>query len=101
MQEKLRLQVQYFEGCPHERELRNRVRDAIRRAGTDVSYDELVVGDNETAARVGFRGSPTLLIDGSDFYGDPAPEQPGLSCRHYPAGMPTVDEIAARLESTG
>ena len=43
--------------------------------------------------QVKFRGSPTLLINGEDLLGMPAPSQPSLACRYYPKGIPTSEEI--------
>ncbi len=55
------------------------------------------------AARAGFRGSPTVLIDGVDpFADDRAPV--GLACRVYATpeglrGYPTLDMLRAALTS--
>ncbi len=55
----------------------------------------------EDAERLGFIGSPTVLIDGSDPFA--APGSPvGLACRLYVtpeglAGSPTVDQLAEVL----
>ena len=55
----------------------------------------------EQAQSTGFRGSPTVLVDGRDPFADPdAPV--GLSCRVYRtdaglAGAPTVEQLFAVL----
>ena len=55
----------------------------------------------EEADRVGFRGSPSVLIDGTDPFSDPdAPV--GLSCRVYStpdglAGSPTLEQLRTAL----
>ncbi len=55
----------------------------------------------EEAERTGFRGSPSILIDGADAFADPdAPV--GLSCRvyqtpHGPTGSPTLDQLREAL----
>lgn len=51
----------------------------------------------EAAQRVGFRGSPTILVDGRDPFAS-GDEPVGLSCRVYatpdgPAGAPTTDQL--------
>jgi len=57
--------------------------------------------DDDDAAALKFRGSPTILIDGRDpFPADTT--QVGLACRLYPTatgaqGAPTVDELAEVL----
>lgn len=56
-----------------------------------------VVDTAEEAERTGFRGSPSILINGKDPFANP--EDPvGLSCRIYrtpdgPAGSPTLDQL--------
>lgn len=56
-----------------------------------------LVDTPEEAERVGFRGSPSILVDGVDAFADPdAPV--GLSCRVYmtpegPAGSPTLEQL--------
>jgi len=55
------------------------------------------------AERVGFRGSPTLLIDGIDpFASDDEPT--GLACRVYdtpdgPQGAPTMEQLRRALQA--
>ncbi len=51
----------------------------------------------EEAERVGFRGSPSILIDGVDVFAEPDAGV-GLACRVYvtpdgPAGAPTLDQL--------
>ena len=59
----------------------------------------------EAAAEHGFRGSPTVLIDGVDPFTDPdAPI--GLSCRVYRteigfAGSPTLDQLEDAITANG
>jgi hypothetical protein len=49
----------------------------------------------------GFRGSPTLLVDGRDLFDDPTTTV-GLSCRLYAtpdglAGTPALDQVIDAL----
>ena len=94
----VKLEIQYFRGCPNTGELLDNLGEVVDRRGELVEMAEILVEDPETAKRVGFRGSPTLLIDGEDFERRPVPESPNLSCRLYPEGLPTVDEIITRIE---
>lgn len=88
----LKIEVQYFEGCPH-------AEPAIRLAKQysdefqDVELQLTQVETNDEAARIGFRGSPTILIDGKDLFGDPVPDEPHLACRFYPKGLPDYEEF--------
>jgi hypothetical protein len=58
-------------------------------------------GGGEEALRLGFRGSPTILLDGQDPFADQdAPV--GLACRLYATegglqGAPTIDQLRAAL----
>lgn len=98
-QQMRRVTVQYFDGCPNWKVLDERLRDL---AGEhDLAIDHRRVETPEEAERVGFRGSPTLLIDDVDPFatGD---EPVGLACRVYltddgPQGSPTVEQLRAVL----
>ena len=55
----------------------------------------------EQAEALGFRGSPTILIDGTDPFADPASPL-GLACRVYRTACgaqpaPTVEQLPAVL----
>jgi hypothetical protein len=62
-----------------------------------------LVESPEDADELGFRGSPSITVDGADLFA--AEDQPiGLSCRIYqtpegPAGSPTVEQIATALRA--
>ena len=94
--------LQYFAGCPNWRLAGDRLREALTRAGrTDVHVERREVATPAEAEAVGFRGSPTVLVDGRDPLAEPdAPV--GLSCRVYqsPAGLtgaPTVEQLVEVL----
>jgi hypothetical protein len=40
---------------------------------------------------------PTALVHASDLFGLPVPTSPTMSCRTYAVGLPSVNEIAAKL----
>ena len=71
---------------------------ALQGIENDVELTEVQVVDADTAARLGFRGSPTLLINGEDVDGMPAPEETSLSCRFYPNGIPSAKVIRRKVE---
>jgi hypothetical protein len=58
-----------------------------------IDYEEVLIETNELAENIKFRGSPTLIINGKDYEGLPEPAQISLSCRYYPDGLPSVEEI--------
>jgi hypothetical protein len=94
--------VLYFDGCPNAEVADERLRAALRLAGRDdVRVEHRLVSTPEEAEAVGFRGSPTVLVNGHDPFADPdAPS--GLSCRVFRteaglAGAPTVEQLLAVL----
>jgi hypothetical protein len=96
------VELQYLDGCPHWRAADRVLRAALERGGhRDVAVRYVQVGTPEQAEALGFRGSPTLLVDGRDLFDDPATTV-GLSCRLYPtpdglAGTPTLEQLIDAL----
>lgn len=95
---KLSVHIQYFNGCPHSSEMILRVKTAIADIKDKVDYREIPVETNELAEKLKFRGSPTLLINGDDYEMQEEPSEISLSCRYYPRGLPTSEEIRKRIE---
>jgi hypothetical protein len=92
----------YFDGCPNWTLARDRLREVLPRAGLDERFlTYRMVETPEDADAIGFRASPTILIDGRDpFVGESAPV--GFACRFYetpagPAGAPSIDQLLAVL----
>ncbi|HSE07256.1 MAG TPA: hypothetical protein VLB29_01210 [Nocardioidaceae bacterium] len=96
----MRVSLLYFEGCPNWRVTDERL------AAIAAEHPELVVTRHrveslEEAERVGFHGSPSVLVDGVDVFAEPDAGI-GLSCRVYrtpdgPAGAPTMEQLRAAL----
>lgn len=85
---------QYFDGCPNWQTTRERLEEAI--GGLRVTVLMQLVETPEEAACVGFRGSPTVLIEGVDPFDDPdAPAAGTLACRVYRTedGSPSVEQL--------
>jgi len=95
---KLKIEVQYFTGCPNSQKMIDRVKNAVEQITFDINYKETLVETPEEANRLRFRGSPTLLIDGKDFENLPEPEKGNLSCRYYPKGLPETDQILNEIK---
>ena len=79
----MKVTIQYFDGCPHWRLADRRVQrvlGALSRADVTVEYQ--LIETPEAAERAGFRGSPTILVDGRDPFVS-GNEPIGLSCRVY------------------
>ena len=91
----------YVADCPNHAIARARVQIALDRMQLTAVVGEREVQSSEEAARLGMRGSPTILIDGHDpFAGGTDPS--ALSCRLYRSdpgfsGAPTVEQIVEAL----
>lgn len=91
----------YFDGCPHREVAEQRLRSALARARRGDRITPVRVETPEDAERLGFLGSPTILIDGHDPFAHGG-EQPGLACRvfstpHGLQGSPTVEQLVDAL----
>jgi len=79
----MRITVQYFDGCPHWKIAEQRVRNVLEDLSRDdISLEYQVIDEVETAERIGFRGSPTILLDGRDPFAS-GDEPIGLGCRVF------------------
>lgn len=95
----MNIELQYFEGCPHWKVADGRLGPLAEALGIEIDYRP--VNTAEEAVIAGFRGSPTILIDGRDPFAS-GDEPAGLSCRLYqtpdgPAGSPTISQLANAL----
>ena len=97
MKDKIKIEIQYFNGCPNSSEMIRKVKEAILGFEDIVEYNELLVETNELANRIKFRGSSTLLINGEDIEGREEPESASLNCRVYESGLPKTEEIRKKM----
>lgn len=94
---KVILEYQYFEGCLNHKKMDENLQAAIIGLEGEIDLVKVFVEDEEIAQKIGFRGSPTLLINGEDIEGIQAPEFPSLSCRFYPEGIPSSEAIRKKI----
>jgi hypothetical protein len=93
----------YVDGCPNRQLADERLRALADEF--DLQIGSRQVEGPDDAERLGFRGSPTILIDGRDPFA--AGDEPvGLSCRIYRtpegvAGAPTLEQLRAALTHHG
>jgi hypothetical protein len=81
----MKVQLLYFDGCPHVAEARHVLRAALAACALpEVAVEELDVEAPTTPAELRDWGSPTILVNGADVAGEEAPS--GRSCRLYAAG---------------
>jgi hypothetical protein len=92
----------HFDGCPHRTVVEERLREALASVGRDdQSIQRVLVETPEDVVRLGFIGSPTILLDGRDPFATGA-EQPALACRVFAtpegrAGSPTLGQLVEAL----
>lgn len=96
---KIKIEYQYFEGCPNHEKLHNNLSEAIKNLEGKVDIKYILVDNDETARSIGFRGSPALLINGEDVEGMPPQSEPSLSCLFYKNGVPTKNNIKNKFIS--
>lgn len=90
----------YVDDCPNWKQAAGHL-DILAAEFPDMSVSRRLVETAEEADRVGFHGSPSILIDGEDVFA-PSDAPVGLSCRVYqtsdgPAGSPTLEQIRHEL----
>lgn len=96
----MKLTLLYFEGCPHWVDADRLVSEVAAELG-NIEVDRRIIDTPEQAEKERFRGSPTILVDGTDPFADmDAPA--GLSCRLFqmpdgPAGTPTKAQLVAAI----
>src|SRR5712691_11659994 len=102
----MKITVQYLDGCPHwklaDRRLANVLQGLDRH---EIALEHQLIDSPEMAERIGFRGSPTILVDGRDPFAtgtEPMARQPrrsyvkcsregvGLRNRGRPSGPPSI-----------
>jgi len=97
MKKKIKIEIQYFNGCPNSAEMIKRVKEAIKGHEKPVDYSEVLVEDYETAEKLKFRGSPTVLINGEDLEGREEPKTSAMNCRVYENGLPEIEYIKGKI----
>lgn len=96
----MNITLQYFAGCPNWKDVDVRL-GSLEAEGVEFEVDHQLIDTPEMAEQFGFRGSPTILVDGVDPFADPdAPV--GLACRVYRtdtayAGSPSLDQLRTVL----
>jgi hypothetical protein len=77
------LELLWWEGCPSTERALSELREAVSDVGLgDAEIRTREIENEIDAEQAGFRGSPTILIDGVDFAGAGG-EDTGLGCRIY------------------
>ncbi|MGV8850610.1 MAG: thioredoxin family protein [Propionibacteriaceae bacterium] len=100
----MELTLLYFDDCPNW-QLADRRLAAIAAGRADVMVTRHRVDSLEEAERVGFFGSPSILVDGVDLFPESGAGV-GLSCRVYRtpegvSGAPTIEQLRGALADVG
>lgn len=95
-----KVEVLFFEGCPHHREAVDLAREVVAEIAPDLQVEEVEVLDNEQAEELRFLGSPTIRVNGADIEPDAASrKQYALACRMYGgSGVPPRELLEGALE---
>jgi len=95
--------IQYFDDCPSWQTARNNVTAALAAIDVDAQITLIKVESDAEAERLGFHGSPSILVGGTDLF--PTLDSPiGMSCRVYhvdgkPDGSPSVEQLVEVLRT--
>ena len=97
----MNITVQHFNDCPNWLTTIERIEQVVEQTNTNATVQLQLVNTPEAAEAHSFRGSPTVLIDGTDPFAD-TDTPVGLSCRIYNtpdghAGSPTIDQITRAI----
>jgi hypothetical protein len=80
----MRVELLYWEGDPHYMTARQRLVEVLTEDAFETTIQMVAVNSQDDAEFLGFIGSPTIRIDGTDIQTD-ASAAVGLSLRAYPA----------------
>lgn len=99
MAQRARVEVLFFEGCPHHPAAVSLVREVAAEMGVETELHEVAVRDAAAAERLRFPGSPTVRVNGADVEpGGAEPSGYALGCRLYAGdGVPSRDKVAEAL----
>ncbi len=93
----MRIDLVYFEGCPHAEAARQRLREALASLGSSVQWDEWDTQDTATPAHLRGYSSPSVLVNGADVERK-APTS-GAGCAV--GGGPSVQTLRGALIAAG
>ena len=100
----MKVVLQYSADCPNWQRAHDLVRQVLHQlAQPDDVLVLQAVSTPQEAESVGFRGSPTVLVDGVDPFADPSAPV-GLTCRVFStpdglAGSPTLEQLREVLRA--
>jgi hypothetical protein len=98
MQNPVKIEFLYFEGCPNYLSALDRVRAVLRQEGLLAEVSVIEVKDEDAAKALEFFGSPTIRVNGRDIEAAVRSlKETGFACRLYSGGLPTAETIRNAL----
>lgn len=99
----MEITLQYFDGCPNWKVAEQRLVSLVAQR-PDAVLVRQIVDTVEEAERVGFHGSPSILIDGVDVFSGSGASV-GLACRRYLTpdgadGAPSLEQLKAAIDAS-
>ena len=94
----MKIEVLYFEGCPNHVPAVEMIREILRSLGRVDEIHEVEVRTQAQAVAMGFVGSPSIRVNGSDIeLWARTAKTFGLSCRTYLNGLSQAGVPASEL----
>lgn len=96
-----KVEIPYFEGCPNHHPTVERVREVAEALDVEADITEHDVSGVADPASLGFRGSPTVLVDGKDLEAETTEPTSNLGCRAFSggAGIPERAVVERALQA--
>jgi hypothetical protein len=98
----MEIELLVVQDCTHEAAAAELITTALADTRVQATVTRTVITTLEQARRRGFVGSPTILLNGSGLFADPA-APPAMACRLYPTpaglrGVPTLRDLRQALK---
>ena len=99
----MRIEFLYWEGCASHPAARALLDEVLAERGLEPELEVREIVSQEEAERVGFAGSPTILVDGRDVDPAGASAPAALACRIYRrpdgslSGTPSREQLEEAL----
>ena len=94
----MKIDVLYVPGCPNYQPALDRIKKVLKSESLRADIEGIAVSSEVAAKDLEFRGSPTVLVNGTDVEPN-APNAVGLACRLYAnsGGVPSEEMLRTAL----
>ncbi len=79
----MKIRVLYWPECLSHEEILSRIREVLAEEKIEADVEEVEVCKEEEGSRLGFAGSPTVLVEGADVQPESRDPSGRLTCRAY------------------